>query len=481
MILHDIYRHALSRPDHLAVVNSGVAFSYRRFAGMIEAVRNHLAAQPMPAKGIVAIAGHSLIYTWVLQLAVRALGYTTVKAPSQAVLESLELRNLSAVVGFDGPPDGWNPDTVGLWVPAAVLSQADTIALGDGIAGPPFGDHIVLTSGTTGNYKKIVQATETFDERMRYDRDAGIAHQPGDVVHMLSIAEWTIAGFLVPHRVWGAGATVIFDQRENWLDHFFDYPIDAVILVGAAIPALYGCAVRQPENYPELKIRMGGGFVLEKHLQNFLNKFNCRLWNSYSGTEFCIALFSSCKNVEDFLWLRPTLGNMLEIVDDDGRPVPDNVTGTVRVRLHPWDTNGYYDDPETTAQFYRGGYFYPGDMAVRRDDGRVRILGRVSDVLVVGGQKVAVRPHEERAQQVLGVDDVCLFARQDSSGAVILLVVVEGKELPARERREMLSAGYRDAFSDAKFATLSHFPRGENGMGKIDRQAVLALVDHLVT
>jgi hypothetical protein len=91
-----------------------------------------------------------------------------------------------------------------------------------------------------------------------------------------------------------------------------------------------------------------------------------------------------------------------------------------------------------------------------------------------------VRPHEERAQAILGVDTVCLFARQTKRGDVVLLVVLEGEQLPPTERLREMSAAYGDAFSDAKFVTLSHFPRGENGMGKIDRQAVLDLVEKLV-
>jgi len=49
-------------------------------------------------------------------------------------------------------------------------------------------------------------------------------------------------------------------------------------------------------------------------------------------------------------------------------------------------------------------------MAVRRKDGRIRILGRVGDVLNLGGQKIAIEPFEKAARDLLGVDSLCVFS-----------------------------------------------------------------------
>jgi acyl-coenzyme A synthetase/AMP-(fatty) acid ligase len=430
--------------------------------------------------------GDSLLYTWVLQLALRSLGHTTVKAASWEVLDGLNLRDLTAIAAFDRSFADWDHDPAArrncadLRIPAQVLAQADTIPLPDVAEDPMPGDHIAFTSGTTGTHKKLRFSGSYFVSRLRFDQECGLAYRPDDIVHLEQYGEWTIVGYLNPLRAWTVGATVVFDHREDWAEHFFDYRVTASFLIVPLIMDLLKSALRQPEDYPSFELRFGGGFVAAAVLQQLRDRFACHFVHMYGATEFANALVNDDRNADDFLWMAPTLGDRVEIVDDDGQPVPDDIPGNVRIRLLPWEPPGYYDDPEATAQFYRDGYFYPGDMAVRRADDRVRILGRVRDVLVIGGQKVPVRPHEERAQEILEVDNVCLFARQTDGGAVVLLVVVEGDELPPLERMQAMAAGYRDAFNDAKFACLSSLPRGNNGMGKINRQAVLDLVEKLV-
>ena len=56
------------------------------------------------------------------------------------------------------------------------------------------------------------------------------------------------------------------------------------------------------------------------------------------------------------------------------------------------DCKCYLDDDEATGKMFRDGCFCPGDMAVRRADGRVRILGRTADVLNIRGRRSRWRP-----------------------------------------------------------------------------------------
>ena len=46
---------------------------------------------------------------------------------------------------------------------------------------------------------------------------------------------------------------------------------------------------------------------------------------------------------------------------------------------------GYYNKPEETAQKIRNGWLHTGDMAVKDSDGYVRITGRLTDMIIVGG------------------------------------------------------------------------------------------------
>ena len=46
---------------------------------------------------------------------------------------------------------------------------------------------------------------------------------------------------------------------------------------------------------------------------------------------------------------------------------------------------GYYNKPEATAEKIRDGWLHTGDMAVKDADGYVRITGRLTDMIIVGG------------------------------------------------------------------------------------------------
>ena len=80
----------------------------------------------------------------------------------------------------------------------------------------------------------------------------------------------------------------------------------------------------------------------------------------------------------------------LRVVDEEGRDVPrDGATvGEIVVRGNVV-MKGYYNDPEATAQAFRGGYFHSGDAAVVHPDGYVDIRDRLKDVIISGGENIS--------------------------------------------------------------------------------------------
>jgi fatty-acyl-CoA synthase len=50
---------------------------------------------------------------------------------------------------------------------------------------------------------------------------------------------------------------------------------------------------------------------------------------------------------------------------------------------------GYYEDPEATAQAFRGGWFHSGDLAVMHPDGYLEIRDRAKDIVISGGENIS--------------------------------------------------------------------------------------------
>ena len=77
-------------------------------------------------------------------------------------------------------------------------------------------------------------------------------------------------------------------------------------------------------------------------------------------------------------------------------------------------------------------FFYPGDLAIMRADGRIALQGRATEVLNIGGDKIAPAPIEERMEAELGVSGVCLFTMQNEDAEEEAHAVIESPHRSGR-------------------------------------------------
>lgn len=85
----------------------------------------------------------------------------------------------------------------------------------------------------------------------------------------------------------------------------------------------------------------------------------------------------------------PLPGIEVEVVDEEGRPVPrdDKTIGHIVIR-GPWVMEQYFKDPEKTSAVWRNGWFYTGDVARVDEEGYLTIADRVSDMIRSGAEMV---------------------------------------------------------------------------------------------
>ncbi|MCL2586300.1 MAG: AMP-binding protein [Streptosporangiales bacterium] len=86
---------------------------------------------------------------------------------------------------------------------------------------------------------------------------------------------------------------------------------------------------------------------------------------------------------------RPYPGNRIRVLGPDGEPLPAGTPGEIAVRGFGL-FEGYYNNPEATAaSMDADGWFRTGDLGELSEDGRVRYVSRLKDMLKVGGENVA--------------------------------------------------------------------------------------------
>lgn len=88
-------------------------------------------------------------------------------------------------------------------------------------------------------------------------------------------------------------------------------------------------------------------------------------------------------------------GVQAQVVDAHDAPLPAGQTGRIRLRAAGM-ARGYLEAPEATAAHFRGGWFYPGDVGTMPQAHLLRVTGRESEVMNLGGLKVSPEDIEAR-------------------------------------------------------------------------------------
>jgi fatty-acyl-CoA synthase len=101
------------------------------------------------------------------------------------------------------------------------------------------------------------------------------------------------------------------------------------------------------------------------------------------------------------------------VVDpDSGQEQPVGEPGELLIRGYAI-MKGYWEKPEATAQTLIDGWVHSGDMAYLREDGHLVFLGRIKDMLKVGGENVSPAEVEAWLRRMEEVQDAAVVALPD--------------------------------------------------------------------
>jgi acyl-coenzyme A synthetase/AMP-(fatty) acid ligase len=138
---------------------------------------------------------------------------------------------------------------------------------------------------------------------------------------------------------------------------------------------------------------------------------------------------------------------------------------------------GYHRDPARSRGAFADGYFRTGDIARRRSDGRVELIGRMTDIINRGGIKIAPLEIERVFMEHPNVVATLVTGVPDPvRGEAVHVFVVPraGSRLDA----ENLIAWAREKLDRSKVPDRIHFgdelPMGRTG--KADRVALRSLI-----
>ncbi len=123
---------------------------------------------------------------------------------------------------------------------------------------------------------------------------------------------------------------------------------------------------------------------------------------------------------------KPTPGNRVEIIDEEGDPVEAGEVGDIAVHLDtPALFKHYYKDKERTQMSYRGDYYVTGDQASMDEDGYFWFEGRSDDIIISSGYTIGPFEVEDALVKHSSVQECAVVASPDEvRGSVVKAFII---------------------------------------------------------
>lgn len=217
----------------------------------------------------------------------------------------------------------------------------------------------------------------------------------------------------------------------------------------------------------------GGADIPQTLVTTAQEVMGTRVLRTYGSTELPTATMTD-----------PTLGTTPA---DEGRPM-----GGIEIRISPDEDGtpelcvrgpelfrGYLDASLNASCFTADGFFRTGDMAIVDDEGCMRVVGRLKDIINRGGEKFSVLEIESVLLEMADVADVAVVAYPDPvlvERACAVVVPDPKRQAPtlAEMRRHIVASGLAIQKAPEMVVAVEALPR--TPAGKVKRFELRSMV-----
>jgi long-chain acyl-CoA synthetase len=333
---------------------------------------------------------------------------------------------------------------------------------------------IFYTSGTTGKPKGVLISylqLSASPQAMAYfvdlnDRDLVLCALP--LSHM--------GGLVALQGMLFLGSTMVLMDRFmplEFLKNIGKYKITCFWLV----PSMYYAILQLKEfeifDFSSLKWVVSFGAPSSADQLRRFHKFcpQAELLNGWGMTETNapnVVLPKGSNKIESIGHPAPWIE--IKIFGDDEKELPTGETGEIVIRS--WVvTQGYYKNPEATAQAKRNGWFHTGDLGKFDSEDYLYIKGRKKEMIKVGGEIVFEPELESCLLRHPDIAEAAVIAVADKLRGELpmaFLVVKEGKDVSAGDLRYFCRQHLAHFKIPHYFEFMSALPKTRTG--KIDKE-----------
>ncbi len=291
------------------------------------------------------------------------------------------------------------------------------------------------TSGTTGNPKGVVHTHGWGYAHFKIAAHHWLAINEGDRVWATASPgwqKWVWSPFL---SVLGSGATGFVYNGKFSANKHLQLLADYQINVLCSTPTEYRMMAKADNldkyQLPALHSAVSAGEPLNVEVINtFKRYFNITVRDGYGQTENTLLLgFLKDMEVKPGSMGKPTPGNEVDIIDEDGKLVASGEVGDIAVKLDcPALFKEYYKDTERTKRSRRGDYYITGDQAYKDKDGYFWFEGRRDDIIISSGYTIGPFEVEDALVKHPVVQECAVIASPDEIRGNIVKAFIVLKE-----------------------------------------------------
>jgi len=409
--VHEMLSNAVARRPHgVALVSGEDSVTYSELDGLVGKAAGGLRALGVEKGDRVAmVIGNSVEFV-VVMFAIARLGAVSVPlnirhklAENRHIIEDCE----AMVVVHEHDL----ADTIP--APGALPGVKHAIGLRRDGAAPPLADllqaspvtetvtveeedtaTILYTSGTTGRPKgAMLTHFSTIHSVIHYKWVMELSEEDRSLIAVpMSHVTGLIA--LVDTMVHCAGALIIMPAFKA--ADFIDLAARHRITYSLIVPAMFNLCLLAP-NFDGADLSAwrvsgyGGAIMPEATLERIAEKLpRLKLINCYGSTETTSpAVFMPPEEAvarKEYVGLTAPCGHIV-VMDTEGVEVPYGTPGEVHIS-GAMVVPGYFNNPEATERDFKAGYWKSGDLGIMDEQGYLRIIDRIKDVINRGGYKI---------------------------------------------------------------------------------------------
>lgn len=334
--------------------------------------------------------------------------------------------------------------------------------------------NIQYTSGTTGFPKGVVLTHRNILVNAYVTGDCIRVHDEDRV--LLQVPLFHCFGCIV--TVLGAftqGITVVAVDRFDPQRCLEAIERERVTIVHG-VPTMF-LALLSHQDFAKFDLRslragiMAGTMCPEPLMRRVIDEMNVtEILSAYGLTETSPA--ATCSHPEDSVAVRcgsvgrPIPGVEVRIVDPKTlEELPTGVVGEVWIR-GPNVMEGYFDDPENTAKTMHGDWLRSGDLGTMDDDDVVRIVGRIKELIIRGGENISPGEVEDAIRAHAAVHDAAVFGLpSERLGEIVAAAVIlePDSELSLEELKEFLRGRISHFKRPSELFIVEEFPTTASG------------------